>query len=527
MQPQFIVTIQPSGARFDPPAPLQLPNVDGHPPGAQVEMYSFDHDLEEFVAIGLGTVSADGTVIASNRGVGVIKAGWHCGSQPGGDGCVAGCTVCQIRPGNGSCGCVANPIFTVPGAAARLADTIPEDDIEGDCQVPVCSGPGPGPGHVNDDSDDAPCTRCSNGVAIPREIRSVRALVGGQDEEWAGMENGQVTFGFTAEVDSNCEGLVYRWDFGDGSVVDGGSEISHIYTAPGAYTVTLTVSCQGCPQIQRTDTAETVAMLLKHFTISTVGNPERTDLGPAEIVSLQIEPISVGKVQQQTTLALSGNGTLTPPGGPFRQFFMAPAVAGSAEIIAAAPLLRAPIRVTLRTFAPNHISFSGSFADPWVPAGEAGAAMTMQATLHALDDQGVERVIVDFTNLEVTDEAASAEDEHGYFATHLPPTYASNVLNHWAAVIVNNKVAEPILAELAGPLFQQLPWTQGSFIHRMPWKYRVKQNPANEFQIERVFRRLQMDGSGSPHGAGTVHITQQGACVSRTVNNANLPCSPD
>jgi hypothetical protein len=83
MQPRFIVTIQPVGAKFDPPARLTLPNVDGHKPGAQAELYSYDHDLEEFVAIGLGTVSADGSVIRSNEGVGVIKAGWHCGSQPG------------------------------------------------------------------------------------------------------------------------------------------------------------------------------------------------------------------------------------------------------------------------------------------------------------------------------------------------------------------------------------------------------------------------------------------------------------
>jgi len=49
MQPQFIVTIQPHGARFDPPAKLTLPNVDGHAPGSEVEMYSYDHDLEGFV----------------------------------------------------------------------------------------------------------------------------------------------------------------------------------------------------------------------------------------------------------------------------------------------------------------------------------------------------------------------------------------------------------------------------------------------------------------------------------------------
>jgi RHS repeat-associated protein len=82
MQPQFIVTIQPAGTKFDPPAPLTLPNVDGNLPGAQVEMFSYDHDLEEFVAIGLGTVSEDGSIVKSNGGVGVVKAGWHCGDQP-------------------------------------------------------------------------------------------------------------------------------------------------------------------------------------------------------------------------------------------------------------------------------------------------------------------------------------------------------------------------------------------------------------------------------------------------------------
>src|SRR5262249_5038341 len=106
MQPQLIVTIQPTGARFDPPAPLQLPHVDGHAPGAQVEMYSFDHDLEEFVSIGLGTVSTDGTVIKTNPGVGVIKAGWHCGSQPTGGGCASNPGECQKCDGN--CNIVAD-----------------------------------------------------------------------------------------------------------------------------------------------------------------------------------------------------------------------------------------------------------------------------------------------------------------------------------------------------------------------------------------------------------------------------------
>lgn len=104
MQPQFIVTIQPAGAKFDPPAQLQLPNVDGHAPGAEVEMYSYDHDLEDFVTIGWGTVTNDGKEIRSNIGVGVIKAGWHCGSQPQGGGCTHQCkSECEVCDSNCVC----------------------------------------------------------------------------------------------------------------------------------------------------------------------------------------------------------------------------------------------------------------------------------------------------------------------------------------------------------------------------------------------------------------------------------------
>jgi hypothetical protein len=89
-QPRFLVTIQPPGALFDPPAALSIPNVDGFGPGQITELYSFDHDLGQFVAIGTGSVSADGTTISSDPGVGIIKAGWHCGGDPAGTG-TTGC----------------------------------------------------------------------------------------------------------------------------------------------------------------------------------------------------------------------------------------------------------------------------------------------------------------------------------------------------------------------------------------------------------------------------------------------------
>jgi hypothetical protein len=89
-------------------------------------MYSFDHDLEEFVAIGLGTVSADGTVITSSPGVGVVKAGWHCGSQPTGGGCAASPGECQTCDNN------CNVLPDDSKTPTSLTNTA------GDCRMPAC-----------------------------------------------------------------------------------------------------------------------------------------------------------------------------------------------------------------------------------------------------------------------------------------------------------------------------------------------------------------------------------------------------
>ncbi len=74
--PRLVWTVQPAGVLFDPRARITYPNLDNLKPGQVVDIFSFDHDLGEFVSIGTGTVSEDGSVITSDPGVGIRKAGW-------------------------------------------------------------------------------------------------------------------------------------------------------------------------------------------------------------------------------------------------------------------------------------------------------------------------------------------------------------------------------------------------------------------------------------------------------------------
>jgi len=131
-QPRFIVTIQPTGALFNPPAAITLPNVDGLKPREVTEMYSFDHDIGSFVAIGTGTVSDDGQVVRSNPGVGVLKAGWHCCGNPATCGCAAACAPCTHCDGTS---CV--PDSSQTGASCQNACIT---GGAGTCSGGSCSG---------------------------------------------------------------------------------------------------------------------------------------------------------------------------------------------------------------------------------------------------------------------------------------------------------------------------------------------------------------------------------------------------
>jgi glucodextranase-like protein/Big-like domain-containing protein len=74
-------SIQPPGVHFDPPARITIPN-NGLPPGRVIDIFQFDHELNQFIKIGQGTVSEDGALITADAGFGILSAGWGGGAPP-------------------------------------------------------------------------------------------------------------------------------------------------------------------------------------------------------------------------------------------------------------------------------------------------------------------------------------------------------------------------------------------------------------------------------------------------------------
>jgi hypothetical protein len=106
--PGIVGTLQPARVKFNPPIRIQVPNSSGLPPGQVVEVYSFDHDLEQFVSGGTARVSKDGSVIVSDPGFGLRVSGWHAAPPPPppptcADGCTTNDPCRQGSCVNGAC----------------------------------------------------------------------------------------------------------------------------------------------------------------------------------------------------------------------------------------------------------------------------------------------------------------------------------------------------------------------------------------------------------------------------------------
>ncbi len=88
----IVITVQTDGAtNFDRPVPACFPNLPDPttgqplPAGSKSALWSFNHDTGRFEIVGPMTVSADGTLVCTDPGVGIEAPGWH-GSQPGASG---------------------------------------------------------------------------------------------------------------------------------------------------------------------------------------------------------------------------------------------------------------------------------------------------------------------------------------------------------------------------------------------------------------------------------------------------------
>ncbi|HET7435886.1 MAG TPA: kelch repeat-containing protein [Thermoanaerobaculia bacterium] len=87
----LVITVQTDGgANFDKPVPACFPNLatatgPALAPGAKSALWSFNHDTGQFEIVGPMTVSADGALVCTDPGFGILAPGWH-GTQPG---CIA------------------------------------------------------------------------------------------------------------------------------------------------------------------------------------------------------------------------------------------------------------------------------------------------------------------------------------------------------------------------------------------------------------------------------------------------------
>jgi hypothetical protein len=138
--PTLVGTLQPSRVKFNPPIRVQLPNTDGLAPGQVTELFSFHHDLEQFVSEGTMRVSPDGSVMVSDPGFGLTVSGWHGGGGPPppptcADDCGADDDDCNTSSCvNGTC--VTKP--TNEGGTCSDGTADEECGVDGKCKAGTC-----------------------------------------------------------------------------------------------------------------------------------------------------------------------------------------------------------------------------------------------------------------------------------------------------------------------------------------------------------------------------------------------------
>lgn len=164
-------SVQPHGVAFDPPARISMPN-NGLPPGQIIDIFQFDHTLNEFINVGKGTVSKDAAVIVSDSGFGITRAGWGGGGPPPPPTtCVSSCDDKNICTSDGCSN----------GSCVHTASNASLPDAPNDCKDQTCQGASLVT--TNDDSEQPTdlCKFCENGQQKDKTLR----LGVSQTKSWA------------------------------------------------------------------------------------------------------------------------------------------------------------------------------------------------------------------------------------------------------------------------------------------------------------------------------------------------------
>jgi len=240
-------TLQPAGAHFDPPVAICIPNT-GMPPGAQAEMYSFDHDLVDWVSTGTATIAPDGAQLCSDLGFGISKAGWH--------GCVPPPPPCT----NVASACPPLDFFRAD--EADQCKNYVQETIPGQCPTWLCTEQNK-PGACD---DNKPCTvndKCQDKACIGEPLKFTTVTAKANDKEGHVFvplndpeTNSAYHVNFTAEQEGNCDAPHYEWNFGDGSEPQHGQLVSHGYEEKGTYEVTVTATCGECGAVSKLSTVQ-------------------------------------------------------------------------------------------------------------------------------------------------------------------------------------------------------------------------------------------------------------------------------
>ncbi len=122
----LVITVQTDGAgNFDAPVPVCFPNLPDpitgvvKAPGTPSALWSFNHDLGDWEIVGPMTVSADGRLVCSDPGFGLLQPGWHGESDgstaSGGDEVSGGESDGDEEPENGGPGDASDPVYLFSG----------------------------------------------------------------------------------------------------------------------------------------------------------------------------------------------------------------------------------------------------------------------------------------------------------------------------------------------------------------------------------------------------------------------------